>query len=54
MQHTMAPIFIVSDNIISPLGLNTAENFQQLKKGRSGVQMQDDISISPSFLCIPA
>jgi 3-oxoacyl-[acyl-carrier-protein] synthase I len=47
MQNTMAPIFIVSDNIISPLGLNTAENFEQLKKGRSGIQMQDDISISP-------
>jgi 3-oxoacyl-[acyl-carrier-protein] synthase I len=46
----MGPIFIVSDNIISPLGDTTAENFEQLKKGNSGIQLQDKKTIAvPSF-----
>jgi 3-oxoacyl-[acyl-carrier-protein] synthase I len=44
----MEPIFIVADNIISPLGETSAENFEQLKKGNSGIQLQDDISMSVS------
>ena len=45
-------VFIVSDNIISPLGLTTAENFSQLKKGISGIREYHDIRISRSaFLC---
>jgi 3-oxoacyl-[acyl-carrier-protein] synthase-1 len=31
-------VFIVSDNILSPIGLTTAENFVQLKKGVSGLK----------------
>ncbi len=34
----MQGVFIVSDNILSPVGLTTAENFLQLKKGVSGIK----------------
>jgi 3-oxoacyl-[acyl-carrier-protein] synthase-1 len=30
-------IFIISDNIISPLGSTTADNFSMLRKGISGI-----------------
>src|ERR1700743_2218096 len=33
----MTDVFVVSDNIFSPLGSTTAENFSRLKKGISGV-----------------
>lgn len=42
----MTEIFISSDNITSPIGLTTAENFQQLKHNVSGVQLHDDIMMS--------
>ena len=34
----MSPVCIVSDNIISPLGYTTAENFQNLSIGKSGIE----------------
>src|ERR1700761_4134963 len=34
-------VFIVADNIVSPLGLTTAENFSQLVAGSTGVQRQE-------------
>ncbi len=42
----MKEVFIVADNIISPLGLSTAENFQQLKQSVSGIQLHTDKSIA--------
>ena len=36
----MRDVFIVADNIISPLGLTTEENFSRLLMGESGVQEQ--------------
>jgi len=39
-------VFIVSDNIISPLGLTTAENFSQLKNGISGIREHHDIALA--------
>ncbi|CAN5570976.1 beta-ketoacyl synthase N-terminal-like domain-containing protein [soil metagenome] len=36
----MKEVFLVSDNIVSPLGVNTAENFSMLKTGTSGVKKQ--------------
>jgi len=41
IKETMTGIFISSDNILSPLGLSTAENFEQLKKNVSGIKRQD-------------
>jgi 3-oxoacyl-[acyl-carrier-protein] synthase-1 len=42
----MQGCFVVSDNIVSPLGLTTAENFGQLVKGMSGVTEHADTNIS--------
>jgi 3-oxoacyl-[acyl-carrier-protein] synthase-1 len=41
IQKTMRAVFAVSDNIISPLGSGTAENFIQLSKGVSGIRKQE-------------
>ena len=42
----MTDIFISSDNITSPIGLTTAENFQQLKHNVSGVKLHENKSMS--------
>jgi len=42
----MTDIFISSDNILSPLGLNSAENFEQLKRSVSGVKRHEDAAMS--------
>ena len=34
----MREVFVVSDNILSPVGLTTAENFSNLKNGISGIK----------------
>jgi 3-oxoacyl-[acyl-carrier-protein] synthase-1 len=39
-------VFVIADNIISPLGKTTAENFAQLKNGASGVKEHHSV-ISP-------
>lgn len=39
----MTDIFIASDNIVSPVGKTTADNFSRLKKNVSGVRLQDDV-----------
>jgi 3-oxoacyl-[acyl-carrier-protein] synthase-1 len=40
-------VFVVSDNVLSPLGTTTAENFSQLKQKASGVKLHQDTAISP-------
>lgn len=42
----MTDIFISSDNILSPIGLTTAENFLQLKQNVSGISLHKDNSMS--------
>jgi 3-oxoacyl-[acyl-carrier-protein] synthase I len=42
----MTDIFISSDNILSPMGLTTAENFRQLKQNVSGIKLHDDQNMS--------
>lgn len=42
----MTEIFISSDNILSPIGLTTAENFKQLKQNVSGIKLHDDKMMS--------
>lgn len=42
----MSGVFVVSDNILSPIGLTTAENFTQLKKGVSGIQKHHDTALA--------
>jgi 3-oxoacyl-[acyl-carrier-protein] synthase I len=42
----MRDIFITSDNILSPVGFNTADNFSQLKNNISGIKLHDDVKMS--------
>ena len=44
----MDNVFVVADNITSPLGHTAAQNFQQLIKGNSGVKQHNDAERSPS------
>ncbi len=46
MYRDMSAIFVVSDNIYSPLGATTAENFSQLRLGVSGVRRHVDAEMS--------
>jgi 3-oxoacyl-[acyl-carrier-protein] synthase-1 len=46
MAKTMTEIFVSSDNIVSPIGLTTAENFEQLKQNITGVKLHDDKTMS--------
>lgn len=39
-------VYVVADNIFSPLGRTTEENFQQLKAAVSGVAKHDDVNLS--------
>jgi len=43
----MTDIFVVSDNILSPLGWTTDENFTRLKDSVSGIRRHDDAALSP-------
>lgn len=45
----MAPVYIISDNVVSPLGWNTRDNFSALLQGRSGVRQhtRNDWSDAP-------
>jgi 3-oxoacyl-[acyl-carrier-protein] synthase-1 len=40
-------VFVVGDNVLSPVGKTTLENFDQLKKNVSGVKEQNKPTISP-------
>lgn len=42
----MSDVYIVSDNIVSPIGSTTAENFSQLTKNISGIQLHNNRSLS--------
>ncbi|GAB2986746.1 beta-ketoacyl synthase N-terminal-like domain-containing protein [Mucilaginibacter puniceus] len=42
----MSNVFIAADNIISPIGFTTADNFAQLKKGVSGIKQHTDKAIT--------
>jgi len=42
----MSNVFIAADNIFSPIGTTTVENFSKLKQGISGVKLHNDASIN--------
>jgi 3-oxoacyl-[acyl-carrier-protein] synthase-1 len=42
----MADVFIVADNILSPIGGTTAENFERLKAGITGIRKHHDTAIA--------
>lgn len=39
--------YILSDNIISPLGFTTGENIEALRAGETGISYHEDLSLSP-------
>ena len=39
-------VFVVADNILSPLGITTSENFAQLKNGISGIREHTDTALA--------
>lgn len=43
----MSGIYVVSDNIISPIGATTDENFARLIDNSSGIQLQNNTALSP-------
>ncbi len=42
----MKDVFVISDNIISSLGFTTAENIENIKAGKSGIQFHDNKNLS--------
>ncbi|MGN6640787.1 MAG: beta-ketoacyl synthase N-terminal-like domain-containing protein, partial [Mucilaginibacter sp.] len=40
-------VFVVADNVFTPLGRTTSENFSKLKQNRSAVKEHSDARISP-------
>ncbi len=44
----MKEVFVIADNIYSPLGSTSAENFAQLSRSVSGVQLHSDTALSPT------
>ncbi len=43
----MNPVYVASDNIISPLGFTTAENMESLLKGVTGISLHENPLFSP-------
>ena len=43
----MKPVYIVSDNITSPLGTTSEENFKQVKAGATGIRLINNPALSP-------
>ncbi len=43
----MTPVYIAADNIYSPLGSSTQENFEKVKNGLSAIRQISDLSLSP-------
>jgi 3-oxoacyl-[acyl-carrier-protein] synthase-1 len=47
MKMKEPDVFVVTDNVLSPIGKTTAENFSKLKKNISAVKQHSDTAISP-------
>lgn len=41
----MKDVFVIGDNLLTPLGTTTAQNFEQLTQGASGVRVYNDAGI---------
>jgi 3-oxoacyl-[acyl-carrier-protein] synthase-1 len=44
----MRDVFVLSDNIVSPLGASTEENFRALAEGRTGIRRHERAALSPT------
>ncbi len=47
VQSTHRDVFVIADNIVSPIGSTTAENILSLKNGESGVRQHSNTNILP-------
>ncbi len=47
----MSEVFIIADNILSPLGTTTADNFRQLTQNVQGVQLRNEPGMSDQPFC---
>ncbi len=45
-QSIMPVVYIVADNIYSPIGATTAENFERIKQGISGIKLHSDDALA--------
>src|ERR1700750_2918239 len=45
-QSIMPAVYIIADNIYSPLGTTTAQNFERIKQGISGIQKHHNKAVS--------
>jgi 3-oxoacyl-[acyl-carrier-protein] synthase-1 len=45
-QSVMPAVYIVADNIYSPVGATTDENFEQVKQGISGIKKHSNIALA--------
>jgi 3-oxoacyl-[acyl-carrier-protein] synthase-1 len=43
----MKKIWMAASSVVSPLGLSTAENYENLRAGNSGITLIDDLNLSP-------
>lgn len=44
----MSNVYVIADNIVSPLGLTAAANFAAVKGGSSGIRLHDNTLMSPA------
>lgn len=49
---SMKEVFVVADNVVSPVGKTAAENFEQLKKGVSGIQQYNHLSEQTAYAAL--
>lgn len=47
----MTPVYVAADNILSPLGNSTQENFEQVKTGLSAIHQISDSKLSAEPFC---
>jgi 3-oxoacyl-[acyl-carrier-protein] synthase-1 len=45
-QSIMPAVYVVADNIYSPLGATTAQNFEQVKQGISGIKKHHNLTLA--------
>ncbi|KAA2241806.1 beta-ketoacyl synthase [Chitinophaga agrisoli] len=44
----MENVYVIADNIVSPLGSTAAENFAAVRQGHSAIRLHDNTALSPS------
>jgi|GEM_PF-4898294 len=44
----MSNVYVIADNIVSPLGVSAAANFAAVTGGHSGIRLHDNTRLSPA------